>query len=314
MSRDTKVYQLTVGKPLDLDEISFTPTYATQTGYYDLDDYINEDDLNGYVFTEHQITFALKKASDKPELNSGTVTIYNLDDETALYLKNNVKNHLTCSLKAGDNESCLNIFRGTITAVVDDFSAETRKTKLTLSDGGANVKNAYTVRSYTRGTSKQKILSDFMSDLKLPVGTLKEVEGTIDAPASFLSPTWEAISAMSKRWDTNVSIQNGKLSVLPLNTRKTVQASYISSDTGLLGQVTVYSDNTKTTATSEDQEASAIQFRCLLDGAIYPDEMVYVKDGDYDGAYKVLQVDYNGDFEGNTWECRVVASEAEYTL
>lgn len=314
MARDTKVYQLTIGKPLDLSEVSFTPSYATQSEVYDLDNYIDEDDLNGYVFTDHQITFNFKKSSNKPELNSGEITIFNLDDESAYYLKDNAKNHLTCLLRAGDNESCLEIFRGTIKNVVDDFSEETRKTKLTVSDGGANVKNAYTVRSYTRGTSKQKIIKDFLSDLKMPIGTFCDIDGVIDAPASFLSPTWEAISALAKRWDTNVSIQNGQLSVLPLDTRKTVQASYISSDTGLLGTVTVYSENQKTTATADDTESSAIQFRCLLDGAIYPDEMVYVSEGDYDGAYKVMQVDYSGDYEGNAWECRVVASQVEKTL
>ena len=104
------------------------------------------------------------------------MTLYNLDSDLLKYLQSNSGNHLVCILEAGDNAQGLKqIYKGTISNVkITDDDAD-NYVKLTITDGGLNVKSAFTVRGYPKNTPYKQIIQDLTGDMKLPVGTLSGI-------------------------------------------------------------------------------------------------------------------------------------------
>lgn len=313
MGRDNRIYNFTIGKPLKVSDDFFVPLKNENFPTIALEDYYDKDDPNAYLFSEHNIVFSASKSSLKQNTNSCRVTLYNLDDDVVKYLQLNSSNNLVAILEAGDNETgLLTIFKGTVIAVTDDFTTQDRKTIIHITDGGFNVKNAFTVRSYPRNTPKETIIQDLAKDLKLPFQKLSGVSGNIQRPMSLFGNPYEILKKQGVPvFDTNVSIQNGALSAVPFKSRVRREASFISQDTGLVGRVSYYNDDTKSQSNTSSTASRSIQFTCALDGAIYPDESVYVKDGDFDGAYKVVDVKYEGNLWGDPWFNTVIAVETD---
>lgn len=313
MARSKILYEFIVGKPLEVNDDFQVPLRTGQSTII-LDEFLNENDSNAYKFTDHQITFNCKLSND-PSANNARATLFNLEDTVVDYLSANANNNLVCVLKAGDNEQGIGrIFVGTVTNVKDNFMADTRRTELTIGDGSVNIKNAFTVRSYPRNTPKSKIIKDLGDDMRLPTTTLGEVEGKTLTPISLYGNTHKILSEELPKLGFNFSIQKGGLNVTKVNTRKEVEVSYITEDTGLIGRVVTYIDDNKSSPLKKDQNSEAISFTCLLDYSLAPDETIYVKDRDFDGAYKVTNVTFDGDYEGNSWTCQVIASVTEGEL
>lgn len=315
MARSRILYNFIIGRPLSVPNNYFVPSTLKQKKII-LEEFYDDKDPNAYLFDNHQIVFSGTKSSTKKEDNKCHVTLFNLDDDTVNYLEANAGNNLVAILRAGDNETgLLDIFKGTVKRVEDSFPDQDRRTKIILTDGGFNTTNARTVRSYQRGTPKKKIIEDLVEDLRLPVSRIEGVEGEIQSPISLVGSTINMLQkAAPNVFNLNVSVQNGAVSILPKNSRLRKEASYISAETGLIGVVSAYNDDTKSNDKSSGQQSKAIRFQCLLDGNILPDESVYVKDGKYDGAYKVTEVNFDGDFEGNSWVCEVIATKTNEVI
>lgn len=312
MARSEKLYRLTIGSPLIIPESYFVPFKNETFQPIDLESFYNKEDPNGYIFTRHQIQFTIKTGSSTTTTNTASITLFNLEDDVVEYLEANSNNNIVCVLEAGDNEQGLSdLFRGTVQAVQDDFTTVDRKTKLLLTDGGVNARNAYTVRSYPRNTPYDTILRDLTFDLKFPISTQTVVAGQLKTPTSYNGNTFEILTKLLPNLGYNFSVQQGLAKVTPKDSRVRREASFISKETGLLGKVNAEVNDTKSTSTTAGQNSKGINFVCLLDAAIQPEETVYVQDGKYDGAFKVLSVVFEGDYEGNSWFCQVKAVEVE---
>lgn len=315
MSRNTILYRFTVGKPLKLNEATFAPYLSQQDStVIKLEDYYDTESNSSYIFTEHQIKFTIRM-SDKPSPNIGHVTLYNLDDDLRKYLQGNSGNNLVCILEAGDNEQGLKqVYRGTVSNVkitdddVDNFA------KLTITDGGLNVKSAYTVRGYPKGTPYKTIIKDLTSDMKLPVGALEGVGGLAPSAINLMGGTHSILEYHLLQQGIDYSIQNSVINILPQFHRKASEVSILTKETGLIGKITPVVEDAKTNNTTQSSDSEQVSFTCLLDGSLSPTETVYLRDGDFDGAYKLTSVTFHGDFEGNMWTCDCLAKATEGIL
>lgn len=311
MAQRTSIqYEFMVGVPINYNENLFTPFENAEERAINLAEFT--DRVKGYVFTKHQITFNINYSSEKKEANSAKISLYNLDDDAVNYFKKNTRKNMPAFLSVGDNVQGLKeIFQGTVQKVEDEFSSETRVTTFTILDGGLNIKNAYSVRAWPRGTPYQQVARDLISDLKVPFGKICEIEGTFDTPKNFMAPTFKLMDSILGPLGFRTNIVKGKVNILPKGGKVEFKASYISKDTGLIGRVTEYTDESKSGSNAQDTESTGITFQCLIDGSIMPDETVYVKDREFDGAYKVVSCVINGDFEGDKWLMDIVATEAK---
>ena len=270
------------------------------------------EDRSGYLFTTHQIQFNVRLSTERKEANEATVTLYNLDDDTVQYLVQNADNSLAAFLRVGDNAQGLKtVFQGVVQKVVDSFPLETRTTVITVSDAGMNIKNAYSVRAWPRGTTYKQIAKDLIDDLKLPLGTICEIPEKLDTPENFMGSTYNMIDNLFARKGYKVSVVNGYVNILPRNARLPYEVSFLTPTTGLIGEVSHVVDLTSTGIVVGDSETDRIQFSCLIDGSLLPEQSVYVQQGKFDAAYKVKDVVFKGDYEGNEWTCDVVAAYAK---
>ena len=162
MARTKILYRFTIGKPVQFNANLFTPFKNAGLAPVNLEDFYNTNDTDAYQLEEHQIQFSIKMSSLTQKTNSGRFTISNLDDEFVNYLISNRNNNLACIFEAGDNDQGIKeVFKGTVTQVKDDFSKETRVTEITVTDGSVNTKNAYTIKSFARGTPNATVISKF---------------------------------------------------------------------------------------------------------------------------------------------------------
>ena len=134
---------------------------------------IDKSENNAYQIKDSlQIEFeVVKDNTDKP--NKAYVTVYNLPDTIVQYLKDNLDNSLGGILEAGQDGNNVQVFAGAVEYMGDSWDRHTRKTKFIFGDAKQNLAYAKTNRSYRAGTSANKIISDLVSDMKLPIRNKK---------------------------------------------------------------------------------------------------------------------------------------------
>lgn len=310
MSLFKRAYKILIGDPY---KINFSPTNNTFSRVQQLEDFYANAEPNGYVITDHQITFTINKGSTANKKTS-EITIFNLDERFVGYLVQNQDKKLVISFQAGYEGDLKQIFKGTIDKVVDDFSDENRKTTLTLGDGVVNLKEAVTLRSYPRNTPVTTIIQDMIDDLGLPVGNYIP---PVELPPLLTAKTYHGhTSTLLQRWalytDSRFSVQNGAVYFIPKDAVLDGERSaFLSADSGLIDTPKPMTKNAGSAEKNSTDPKTGLEVKSLLNGSIIPESSVYIQSGDIDGAYKVLKVTYKGDYEGNSWfnEMEVVKTD-----
>jgi len=339
-------YKLTIGAVLNVKDLLGTgPDYESRgipfKKQVDLNTYAQREETSSnkaFLFTEHQIQFSISK-DDSSDPNDSTITLYNLSDNTVNYLDQNYENHVVVKLEAGYvNDQIKLLFLGTLQRMEDNFEGDTRKTTLYLTDGKSNIQEAYSSRSYPKGTSHNTIANDLVQDLGLPKGQVSNFNSmskTLSA-RSFSGNTHQLLKEICVQNKHDYHIQDGTVNIIPTDKRLKKQCAYLTPDTGLIGspspladpkQKAITKSSTSTTSSIDAKgnvtwhkakkprtyNLGGISFKCLLDGAITVGASVYIKSKNYDGAFKITKVQHDGDYEGNNWTttCDAYAVESE---
>lgn len=307
MPRTRILYRFTIGNPLELGDDYFSAYSEKTTAPVALEDYYDSNATNSYIFTNHQCKFKIVM-NDKPSANVGFMTLYNLDEDVIGYLQENSGNNLVCILEAGDNEQGLKtIYRGTVSNVKIRDDDTDNQTKITITDGGLNIKSAFTVRGYPRGTPWETVIRDLCSDMKLPLGVIDGIEGSTPAPISLMGDTHSILQDRLLQLNIDYSIQNSTINIIPQTRMKASEVSVITAQTGLIGRISPVVDDSTSTNAVQSSDSESVSFKCLLDGSLAPTETVYLQDREFNGAYKLTSVVFHGDFEGNMWICECIA-------
>ena len=302
-------YQFTIGKPLDISKV-FLPVVNKTYQPLDIEGNVDTEDKNAYLFNEHDMSFKVKKSNKTKEVNKLEITLFNLDDAVVNYLKTNSGNNLCAIFDVGDDDTGLsNLFKGTVSSVTDNFNDQDRKTNIKVEDGKVNVQNANTIRTYAAGTPRKTIITEVCQDLQMPIGDIAGITGNITRGTSIYGNTMDTLKNLVKRFDAEVSIQDGYVEILPKTLRQSVEVSFLSAESGLIGTVNALVKDTTSTANKSADDSSSVSFECLLDTSIKPNSTVYVQDGDYDSAFKVNTVIATGSTRQANWLCKVEASE-----
>lgn len=339
-------YKLTIGAVLNVRDLLGTgPDYESRgipfKKQIDLNTYAQREETSSnkaFLFTDHQIQFSISK-DDSSDPNDSTITLFNLSDNTVNYMEQNYENHVVVKLEAGYvNDQIKLLFLGTLKRMEDNFEGETRKTTLYLTDGSSNTQEAYSSRSYPKGTSHNVIANDLIQDLGLPKGQISNFSAINKTTSSraMSGNTHQLLKNLCSQNNHDYHIQDGTVNIIPTDKRLKKQCAYLTPDTGLIGSPEPIADpkqkaitRTKPTGTStvdkngnitwhkagkpKTYNLGGVTFKCLLDGAISVGASVYIKSKNYDGAFKVTKVQHEGDYEGNSWTttCDAYAVESE---
>lgn len=315
-------YELIFGTPFELGPSSFSIFTDPQQRLSEIENLV-QNVPNAVRLTEHNISFHIKKTKQSTT-NKSYITVYNMSEETFEYLSNTQGRKIAVILSAGYGGNNKEIFRGQLESYKDHKEGPDRVTKLFLTDGAENSREATTVRSYRKGTPVNRIITELFDDLGVPRaggGVLLDPDNVVTRKALYFSGrTTEALSRMAA----------GRLSQLADWTITDMHAYWVpddqslppeqvipvSEETGLIGSIVVKDDTSgKTTysTTSNDSSRKNIEFKIFLDGAIIPLKAVNVESGNFDGQFKIQEVEHKGMLEGNDWFTKIVAEEVPDT-
>ena len=267
---------------------------------------------NLYLLQDNQITFSIKKDNNK-DPNQAEIVVYNLSDDTVNYINRGIRNNLAVALAVGyEGEELVMIFKGTIQWVSDTFDSVDRKTTLHCLDGGINIAEARTSRSYPKGTKIKRVVTDLVKDLGTTEGNIHvDNDQTLSSATAMCGNTSHYLEHICKSIDHNVSIQDGSVYVTPRSQMSSARSAYISPETGLIGSPEPFHNDIKPTkkVTKSSKKAKkptdGVKFKCQMNGAILPEKTIWLKSRDYDGPFKVVSVSHNGDKEGKEWVTEV---------
>lgn len=308
MERKLKQYRLTIGKPLVITPTFFSPRPILQSPqrWIDLEEFYHKDNANSYVLESNDdgncfsISF---DCSRKSGTNSEcSIDIYNLDDGLTDYILDRSGQDLLVKLEAGYNGELRKIIEGTLTDVYDSWSRQNRTLNLVVEDSAVNKRNAYTVRSYGKNTPYSKIVSDLVADMGMKKGVIATPEKypVTKVPVTYAGNSNDLIHMMAKKYKHVFTINDQHAYITPLNKRVSTVSSYISAESGLIDNASKKRSRRKSKNTANDV---TITFKCQMDGTIFPDQSVWVKDNVIDTAVKVSKVRLRGAYPKGSWEC-----------
>lgn len=314
MSRKRRSYSLIFGAPLTLDEDFFISplTRGNTASTITLEDYYSATNTkSATLITKHNISFKVQKSEGVN--NKAEVTIDNLSKNSRAYLTSHKNSNLVVVLKVGYGDENKLLFQGTMTdcSIID--TGNTSKTKLSLTDGGLNTSSAYSTRVYPKGTKVKRVVEDLITDLACPIGNSAYVNSS-DVLADYYSiygETNRALQRLLSAFGYVGTIDNGAYTILPIGKQASVQASYISPTSGLLGRVTYIDKKSKPSEKTATSTASKqrIRFTCQMDATLSPQRTVWVEDEstNVNGAFKIEKSNFSGSFESGLWTTTVEA-------
>jgi hypothetical protein len=282
-----------------------------------IQDSVDRSDANAYK-VENSLQIEYKVIKDSSEkANKAYVTVYNLSDEILGYLKSNQDKSIAAILTAGYDGENTQLFAGTIEFIEDVWDRHTRKTKFIFGDGKENIANAQTARSYRAGTPVSKVVQDLVSDMKLPIGRVANVEGSLGSSKAFVGNCANTLSKLCKEYGANFSVQDGASYVTVTGKRFESYVYEISEETGMIGSPTPKQPKpVKKTKKKQDpnKEDVGLTVKTQLLGGVLPQSTIYLKSRDYTGFYKVLRLEHNGSYEGGEWTTSMDLVETNGTL
>lgn len=316
MGRFNHSYRLVIGIPSSAERKTNKNSKFTSSVDLDTSLQSSSSKTNAYELTTYQITFRIVK-DNNTDPNKSSITIFNLKDDTVAYINNNIKNNLAIFLEVGyEGEQLVQVFKGTIQWISDTKDGATRRTELHCIDGGVNMMEAQTSRSYPKGTKYSTVVNDLVKDLGTPKGAIKiSDDKTIPSSIALTGNTSHNLEHITKSIDHTFSIQDGAAYVMPQSERLPANSAYISEETGLIGSPQPFHNDIKpakkttkkTKSKKPKKPTDGVRFKCQINGTILPEKTVYLKSKNYDGAFKVISVSHEGDYEGNNWTSNVEA-------
>ena len=314
-----KSYELIFGTPFQFTPGSFTILTTPEQRLTAIEDFFPEADPDAVSLKDHQITFDIRKTK-KGSPNKSYVEIRNMSPKTLSYLSNQQGLKPAVILSAGYGGKNIEIFRGQLESYTDRKEGNERVTRLLLSDGAENTREANSVRSYRKGTPVNKIVSDLLSDMGVPKaggGVLLDPDNIVTKKALYLSGrTSDGLdrvsrSTLGKLADWSIIDMHayflGEDETLP-----PIQVVPLSDKSGLIGSPVVKDDTAGQPtykSTGSQTSKSNIKLRTLLNGALIPLRGITLDSKEYKGVYKIVDLRHRGSFEGSQWYSEITAEE-----
>lgn len=319
MRKYIRQYELVIGEPYSItkDEVANIPEIPFKSKVKPLEDAVlkankEKEGVNGYLISDLHIEFNVTKTKSGLSANTAFVTIYNMSDTMVNYLENKSGKKVVVLLKTGYQGSELkNVFIGNLERFEDVFDKQTRKTKLFITDGGANLQETTTSRYYPKGTSLDSIIGDLVSDTLLPKsgGNVYKTNITTAKPWYFSGNVVRELLKVGNYYQYSFSVQDGACYWTPAGKAADVMATVVSPDTGLIGQVTALDSTQGISQNSLSDNNPGVRFKVLMDGNLIPESVVVLDTSTKSGSYKITKVTHKGSYEGSIWYSEVEAEE-----
>ena len=243
-----------------------------------------------------RIVFSIQKSIGS-DPNQGTITIHNLAEKTRAKLKK----AQTIILNAGYIDNIQTIYSAQVTNVTPKKDATDITVELTCADGVDFIK-ATASKSYAESTGEKSIILDLFS-LARRAGVDFILEGTdfiVDEPVrnGFVihGLIYDTIKQLLENQGLEFSVQDGRVKIIKGGGFTTSEKIVLNKNSGLIGR-------------PEKLEEGNIKFEALLNGKIFPTQVVEIQsetNDEVNGDAVVEKLTYVGDTRGEDWHLRDV--------
>lgn len=301
-------YRLTIGTPINFYSGGAidvtTPLALPKEGTVSPDNSLTQD--NAIVITQHQIKFSLKRT--KESIGELEIEVFNLGQSSLAHLYNYQGKDLAIQLEVGyESEDELHtIFTGSIFTHFSTDKGVDHSTVIRCKDGYVNMREAYTTKTYTKGTPLINVIEDVAKDLKVASSFtyLPELQNVyLPKPKVVNGYTKNILDGFANEFKYQFYVQDNILYVKSRtpNPANEAQAITISSSSGtLLGSPTLKDNNVELKA-NNSKIRQAIIIKTVLIGSVKLGDKVDLDSKYHKGLYEVEAIEYNGDYEGQDW-------------
>jgi hypothetical protein len=259
----------------------------------------------GIKVEDFKIAFSIEK-SDSPDLNTSTIKIYNLSNETSSQIAV-ANNHI--QLRAGyEDESVRAIFFGTVLSGKRYRSGEDFITELQVQDGRAAVMGGHISVSFAKEVEATTVVQSFLDAIGLPFKGLENVpeEEKYTYGFAHLGMASEGLRKVLNRFDLTYTIQNEMLYILKPGEEVERTGLRLTAETGLLTIPQPVSDKTGIADINADT-LNCWQFSTLLFSELIPGAACKVESSSFTGEVLIYKAIYEGDNWGGNFKINIEA-------
>lgn len=241
--------------------------------------------------------------NDKEEPDVSEVTIYNLSEDSI----NEIKKQGYCIVNAGyremGNKGC--VVSGDIEDVSTDWEGLDKVTKIKVSDGGKEWRQAKLNKTYAEGTKASLIMQDLCGVLGYEVVEINPKEDiTYKLGKTIKGYCSDSLKKLVK--DTKSKMYINKKRITIRDEKKGTDIGFLlNAETGLVGNPTLNKDDSgdKTDLRSSEKEKKkntkekkTWKVTCLLNAKIETDSIVKIESKTCNGQFRVVSGKHTKDF------------------
>nr|DAQ61551.1 MAG TPA: major tail protein [Caudoviricetes sp.] len=241
--------------------------------------------------------------NDKEEPDVSEVTIYNLSEDSI----NEIKKQGYCIVNAGyremGNKAC--VVSGDIEDVTTDWQGLDKVTKIKVSDGGKEWRQAKLNKTYAEGTKASLIMQDLCGVLGYEVVEIKPKEDiTYKLGKTIKGYCSDSLKRLVK--DTKSKMYINKKRITIRDEKKGNDIGFLlNSETGLVGNPTLNKDdsgdktdlrNSEKKKKKNKEEKKTWKVICLLNAKIETDSIIKIESKTCNGQFRVVSGKHTKDF------------------
>lgn len=241
--------------------------------------------------------------NDKEEPDVSEVTIYNLSEDSI----NEIKKQGYCIVNAGyremGNKAC--VVSGDIEDVTTDWEGLDKVTKIKVSDGGKEWRQAKLNKTYAEGTKASLIMQDLCGVLGYEVVEIRPKEDiTYKLGKTIKGYCSDSLKRLVK--DTKSKMYINKKRITIRDEKKGNDIGFLlNTETGLVGNPTLNKDDSedKTDLRESEkekkknkEEKKTWKVTCLLNAKIETDSIIKIESKTCNGQFRVVSGKHTKDF------------------
>lgn len=241
--------------------------------------------------------------NDKEEPDVSEVTIYNLSEDSI----NEIKKQGYCIVNAGyremGNKAC--VVSGEIEDVTTDWEGLDKVTKIKVSDGGKEWRQAKLNKTYAEGTKASLIMQDLCGVLGYEVVEINPKEDiTYKLGKTIKGYCSDNLKRLVK--DTKSKMYINKKRITIRDEKKGNDIGFLlNSETGLVGNPTLNKDdsgdktdlrNSEKKKKKNKEEKKTWKVICLLNAKIETDSIIKIESKTCNGQFRVVSGKHTKDF------------------
>jgi hypothetical protein len=251
--------------------------------------------IGDLAVTGLRVAFTIKKTLTK-EPNTAEIRVWNLNADSR---KRIGERHTPVSLSAGYRNSISIVFKGDARFISHELSGPDWITKIACGDGERALTSDRIQRSFGPGSPVAQVLSSIKTALGgLADGNFSQVvsgvTGVFENGFSASGDAFSVAEKIARGRGFNLSVQDGSLSLIPIDGFEAGTATLLTAETGLVGSPEVASPD-KTGAVPK------IKVRSLLQPSIRPGRLVDLRSAAISGLFRADAVEHKGDTHGPEW-------------